>query len=131
MATGLKITIRRLHNEELHNLYTSLYFIMVIISRWMRWAGHVVRIGKMSNLYKIFLRNPEGNRPPRRTRRRCKDNIIMLLREIGWEVVDWIYLAQDRECWQAVASVVMSLHIPYKAGNFLTVYATINFPINK
>jgi hypothetical protein len=57
----------------------------------MRWAGHVARMGKKMNAYKILLGNPEG--PLGRPRCRWVDNIKMDLREIGWDGVDWIDLA--------------------------------------
>jgi hypothetical protein len=56
-------------------------------------------MGKMKNAYKILVGKPEGKRPFRRPRCRWKDNIIMDIREIGWEGVDWIHLAQDRNQW--------------------------------
>jgi len=52
------IYVRRLHNEELHNLYTSLSVIRVIKSKRMRWVGHVVRMGDTGNAYKIMDENP-------------------------------------------------------------------------
>jgi hypothetical protein len=54
--------MRELHNEELHNLYASPYIIRVIKSRRMRWAGHVTRMGKMRNAYKIMVGKPEGKK---------------------------------------------------------------------
>jgi hypothetical protein len=51
---------RRLHNEELHNLYASLNIIMVIKSRRMRWKGHVARIGEMRNACTILVGKSEG-----------------------------------------------------------------------
>jgi hypothetical protein len=54
---------RRLHNEELHNLYASLNFIRMITSRRMWWAGLVARMGKMRNAYKILVGKPDGKRP--------------------------------------------------------------------
>jgi hypothetical protein len=66
---------RRLHNEELHNLYTSQNFIRVIKLRRMRWAGQVARMVEMRNAYKkILLGKPEGKRPRRRLRRRWENN---------------------------------------------------------
>jgi hypothetical protein len=61
---------RRLHNEELHNLYASIDVIRVIKSRWMKWVGHVARMGEMRNTYNILVRKPEGERPLERPRRR-------------------------------------------------------------
>jgi hypothetical protein len=79
---------RRLHNEELHNLYDSPNIIRVIKSRRMRWAGHVTHIGDMINAYKLLVSKREGKRPLRRARCRWEDNTRMDLREIGWEGVD-------------------------------------------
>jgi hypothetical protein len=101
---------RKLHNEELHNLY-SLPNIM-IKSRRMRWAGHVARMGETRNAYKILVGNPEGKRPLERRRRRWVDNIKMDLREIGWDGRDWIDLDQDRDQWRALVNTVMNLRVP-------------------
>jgi hypothetical protein len=65
--------------------------IKVIKSRRMEWVGHIARIGEMRNEYKILVRKPKGIRPLGRNRRRWKGNIRMYLRDIGWEVVDWIH----------------------------------------
>jgi hypothetical protein len=54
-------------------------------------------MGEMKSIYKIVVRKPEGKRPPIRPRCMWEDNIRMDLREIGWEIVDWIHLAQDRD----------------------------------
>jgi hypothetical protein len=88
---------RKLHNEELHNLYGSPSIITIIKSRRMRWAGHVARMGEKRNAYRILVGKPEGKRPLGRPRLRWEDNIIMDLREIGWGSMDWIDLAQDRD----------------------------------
>jgi hypothetical protein len=53
---------RKLHNEELHNLYSSPDIIRMIKSRMMRWVGHVVCMGKMRNRYRILVGKPEGKR---------------------------------------------------------------------
>jgi hypothetical protein len=87
---------RKLHNEELHNLYSSLNIIRIIKSRRMRWAGHVARMGEKRNVYVLLVEKPEGKRPLGRSRRRWIDNIKMDLLEIGLSVVDWIGLAQVR-----------------------------------
>jgi hypothetical protein len=68
----------------------------VIKSRRITWAGHVARIGKMRNAYSILVGKPEGKRPLGKPRRRWEDNIRMGLREIEWEGVDCIHLAQDK-----------------------------------
>jgi hypothetical protein len=61
---------RSLHNEELHDLYTSLNIIKVIESRRMRWATYVACMGEMRNVLKILVGDPEGKRPVGRPRRR-------------------------------------------------------------
>jgi hypothetical protein len=71
-----------LHNEVLHNLYSSPGIIRIIKSRSMRWAGRVVRIGDNRNAYRILMGKPEGKMPLGRPRRRWVDNIKMDLREI-------------------------------------------------
>jgi hypothetical protein len=73
---------RKLHNEELHNLYSSPSIIRIIKSRRMRWAGHVTRMGEKRNVYRLLVGKPEGKRPLGRPRRRWIDNIKMVLLEI-------------------------------------------------
>jgi hypothetical protein len=73
---------RKLHNGELHNLYSSPDIIRQIKSRRMRWAGHVARMGEGRN--KVLVGKREGKRPLERPRRRWEDGIKMDLREIGW-----------------------------------------------
>jgi hypothetical protein len=103
---------RKLHNEELHNLYSSPSIIRIIKSRRMRWSGHVARMGEKRNVYKLLVGNPEGKRPLGRPRRWWVDNIKIDLLEIGLSVVDWIGLAQDRYRWRALVSSVMNLGVP-------------------
>jgi hypothetical protein len=73
---------RRLHNEELHNLYASPNAVRVNISRRMRWVGHVARMGEVTRAYKILGGTPKGNRSLGRPRRIWEDNIRMDLREM-------------------------------------------------
>jgi hypothetical protein len=87
---------RKLHYEELHNLYSSPNVIRIIKSRRMKWAGYVARMGEKRNMYRLLVGKPEGKRPPGRPRRRWINNIKMDLLEIGLNVVEWIGLAQDR-----------------------------------
>jgi hypothetical protein len=54
---------RKLHNEELHNLYSSPRVIRIIKLRRMRWAGHVARMGDKGNAYKLLVGKPKGKRP--------------------------------------------------------------------
>jgi hypothetical protein len=88
--------LRELHNEELHNLYTSPSIIRIIKSRRMRRAGHVARMGDKRNVYRLLVGKPEGKRPLGRPRRKWINNIKMDFLEIGLRVLDWIGLAQDR-----------------------------------
>jgi hypothetical protein len=103
---------RKVHNEELHNLYPSPSIIRMSKSRRMKWAGHVVRMVAKRNAYRILVGNPEGKRPLGRPRRRWVDNIKMNLREIGWDGMDWIDLAQDRDQWRVRVNTVMDLRGP-------------------
>jgi hypothetical protein len=79
---------RKLHNEELHNLYSSPSVIRMIKSRRIRWAGHAERIGEKRNACRILVEKPERKRPLRRSRSRWVGNIEINLREIGWDGMD-------------------------------------------
>jgi hypothetical protein len=83
---------RKLHNEEMHNLYSSPSIIRIIKSRRLRWAGHVAQMEKR-NVYRLLVGKPEGKRPLGRPRCRWIDNIKMNLLEIALSVADWIGLA--------------------------------------
>jgi hypothetical protein len=78
----------------------------------MRWAGHVARIGEKINAYRLLVGKPEGKKPLGRPRHRWVDNIKMDLLDIGWDSVDWIGLAQDRNKWRALVNAVMNLRVP-------------------
>ena len=103
---------RKLHNEELNNLYFSPNIVGVIKPRRMRWAGHVAHMGEGRGVYRVLVGKPEVRRPLGRPRRRWEDNIRMDLREVGRGCVDWMELAQDRDRWRALASAVMNLRVP-------------------
>jgi len=75
---------RKLHNEELNDLYCSPNIVRVIKSRRMRWVGHVVHMKEGRGEYRVLVGKPEGRRPLQRTRRRWEDNIKMDLQEVGW-----------------------------------------------
>jgi hypothetical protein len=68
--------------------------------------------GEKSNAYRILMGKTEGMKPLGRPRRRWVDNIRMDLGEIGWDGMDWIELAQDREQWRALVNTVMNLRVP-------------------
>jgi hypothetical protein len=84
---------RKLHNEELHNFYSSRNIMGMIKSRRMRWAGHVARMRETRNAHRILVGKPEGKRPLGRLRPRWVDIIKMDLRDVGWDGMDWIDLA--------------------------------------
>jgi hypothetical protein len=86
---------RKLHNEEIRDLYSSPSIIRIIKSRRMRSAGHVARMGRWG-----------------RPRRRWVHNIGMNLGEVGWGDVDWIGLVQDRNRWRALVNSVLNLRVP-------------------
>jgi hypothetical protein len=68
--------------------------------------------GGEENAYRILVGNPKGKRSLGRPRRRWVDNIKMDLKEIGWDGIDWIDLAQDRDQWRALMNAVMNLRVP-------------------
>jgi hypothetical protein len=102
---------RKLHNEELCDLYSSPSIIRIIKPRRMRWAGHVARMGEKRNAYRLLVGKPEGKRPLGRPRRRWVYNIRMDLGEVGWGDVDWIGLAQDKNRWRALVNSVLNLWV--------------------
>jgi hypothetical protein len=103
---------RKLHNEELNDLYCSPNIFRVIKSRKMRWAGHVARMRDRRGVFRVLVGKPEGKRPLGRPRNRWEDNIKMDLQEVGRGVMDWIELAQDRDRWRTLVNAVMNLRVP-------------------
>ena len=84
----------------------------VIKSIRMRWAWHVVHMGEERGVYRVLVGEPEGKRPLGRPRRRWVDNIRMDLQEVGCGYMDCTGLAQDRDRWRTLVSVVMNLRVP-------------------
>jgi hypothetical protein len=103
---------RKLHNDELHDLYFLWNVVRVIKSRRMRWAGHVARTGEGRGAYGVLIGRPEGKRPLGRPRCRWEDNIKVDLGETGINGANWIWLAQDRVQWRAFVNMVMNLQVP-------------------
>jgi hypothetical protein len=103
---------RKLHNDELHSLCSSLNIVRVIKSRRLRWAGHVAHMGEGNGAYRVLIGRPEGKRPLGRPRCRWEDNINMDIREIGIDGSNWIRLAQDMIQWQTFVSTIMNLQVP-------------------
>jgi len=102
---------RKLHNEELTDLYCSPSIFLVIKSRRMRWAGHIACMGERRGVHRVLVGKPQGKRAPGRPRRRWEDNIKMELQEVGCGGMDWIELSQDRDSCRAVVNVVMNLWV--------------------
>jgi hypothetical protein len=100
---------RRLHSEELHNLYTSSNIIRVIESKRMRWVGHVAFIEGMRSAYNILVGKTKGKILLGRPRHRWEDNMIMYLREMG---VEWMHLAEDTDQWWALVNTIMNHRVP-------------------
>jgi hypothetical protein len=103
---------RKLHNEELHDLYSSPSIIGIIKSRRIRWAGNVARMGEKRSAYRLLVGKPEGKGPLGRPKRNCVDNVKMNLGEVGWGDVDWIILAKDRNRWRTLVNSVLNLRVP-------------------
>ena len=102
---------RKLHNEELRDLYSLPNIVRVVKSRRMRWAGHVAHVGEGRGVHRVLVGKPEGKRPLGRPRRRWEDSIKMIIREVG-EGGDWMELAQDRDRWRALVNTVMNFRVP-------------------
>jgi hypothetical protein len=81
---------RKLHNEELNDLYSLPNIVRVVKSRRMRWEGHVARMGEERGVYRVLVGKPEGKRPLGRPRRRWEDNIKMDFKEVGEGCGDYI-----------------------------------------
>jgi hypothetical protein len=81
---------RKLHNDELHSLYSSLNIVRVIQARKMRWAGHVTCIGEGRGVHRVLVGRPKNKRLLGRPRCRWEDNIKMDLREVGNDGANWI-----------------------------------------
>jgi hypothetical protein len=69
-------------------------------------------MGETRNAYRILVGKPEGKRPLGRPRLKGVDNIRIDLRETGWDGVDWIDLAQDRDQWRALVNTIMNFRVP-------------------
>jgi hypothetical protein len=103
---------RKLHNDELYDLYSSPNIVRVIKSRRMRWAGHVARMREGRDVYRVLVGMPERKRPVERPRRRGEDNIKMDLKKIKIDGANWIRLVQDRVCWRTFVNTTLNLRVP-------------------
>jgi hypothetical protein len=110
---------RKLHNEELNDLYSLPSIVRLVKSRRMRWAGHVARKGEERGVHRVLVGKPEGKRPLERPRRRLEDNIKMNLQEVGGGCGYWMELAQDKDRWWALVGIAKNLRVPQKCCEFL------------
>ena len=92
-------------------MYSSPNIVRVIKSRRMRWARHVARMEDGRVVHKVLLGKPKGKRAFERPRRTWED-IKMDLEEVGGGCGDWMELAQDRDRWRALVSMVMNIRVP-------------------
>ena len=107
---------RKLHNEELSDLYSLPNIVWVVKLRRMRWAGHVARMGEGRGVHRVLVGKLEGKRPLGRPRSRWEDNIKMDLQEVGGSCGDWMELAQDRDRWRALVDTVRNFRVPKMRG---------------
>jgi len=100
---------RKLHNDELHSLYSSPTIVRVIKSWRMRWAGHVARMGKERGIYRVLVGRFEGRRPLGRL---GVGGRITLRWTLGIKEANWTRLAQDKVWWWVFVNTVMNLRVP-------------------
>jgi hypothetical protein len=103
---------RKLHYEELNDMYSLPNIVRVVKSRRMRWEGHVARMREESGVHRVLVGKPEVKRPLGRHRRRWEDNIKMDFQEIGVGCGEWIESAQDRDRWRALVRRIKKLWVP-------------------
>jgi hypothetical protein len=103
---------RKLHNEELNEMCSSLNIFQVIKLRKMRWAGHVACMGESGGVYKVLVGKAEGKRPLGRPRHRWEFKFKMDLQKVGCEGMDWISVAQEWNRWRAFVNTLMNIQVP-------------------
>ena len=102
---------RKLHNEELNDLYCSPNIVRVIKSRSMKGVGHIARMGERRGLYRVLVGKSKEKKPLGRPRHRWEVNIKMDHQAVGCGVMDWIDLAQDTDRWRTLVNAVMNLRV--------------------
>jgi len=108
---GITRKWRKLHNEELNDLYCSLNISGDKMEK-IKMGVHVARMGEMRGIYRALVGKLEGKRQLGRPSRRWEDNIKIDLQEVGCDGMDWIGLAQDRDRWRMLVNAVMNLRAP-------------------
>jgi hypothetical protein len=111
---------RKLHNEELNDLYCSPNLVRVIKSRRNGWVVYVACMGVGRSVFRVLVGKPEGKRPLGTPRRRWEDNIKMYFQEMGCEGMDWTDVVQVTDRWLTPVNAVINFRVPYIARNFLT-----------
>jgi hypothetical protein len=102
---------RKLHNEELNDLFSSPNIIRMIKSRRMKWVAHVARMGRVVVYTGLWWGNLKVRTHLERPSNRWEDNIKLDLQEVGCEGMDWIDLTQDRDRWRNLVNAVMNLRV--------------------
>jgi len=103
---------RKLHKEELNDLYTLPNIVRVVKSKRMRWAGHVARMGEDRGVHRLLVVKSEVKMPFGRPRRRLEDNIKMALEEVGGGRGEWMELAQNSDGRWALVGTVRNFRVP-------------------
>ena len=112
------VVLRKLHNEELKDLYWSPNIIQMMIKK--NEVGRACsKYGERRGIHRVLVGKPEGKRQLGRPRHRWEDNIKMDVQEVGCWSTNWIELAEDRDRWRALVNAVMNLRVPVKCGEFL------------
>jgi hypothetical protein len=89
-------------------------------ARRMKWIWHLARTMEKKYAYTISVVEAKGKSPLGKPRHRWEHNIKIVLGEIGWDGMDWINLAQNRDQWPALVNTIMNFRVPQIAGNFLS-----------
>jgi hypothetical protein len=103
---------RKLHIEELNDLYPLPNIVRVVKSRRMRWSGNVARMEEERSVHRVMVGKPEGKRPLGRPRRRWEDNIKMDLQDVWGGRGVWMAVGQDRGRRRAPVSTVRDIRVP-------------------
>jgi len=103
---------RKLHNEELNELFSTPNTFRVIKSRRMRRAGYVARMGAWRGVYRVLVGKPEGKRPLGRPKRRWEDNIKLTLQVVVRGGFDWITQNTNSDRWRELMNTVMNIRVP-------------------
>jgi hypothetical protein len=110
--------VEKIYNDEIHNLYSLPNIVRVIKSRRIKWAGHLARMEKGRDVYRILVTRLEGKRLLGRPKLRREDNIKMGRREMGIDGANWIQLDKDRVQCRAFVKTIIILRVLQEGGTF-------------